>query len=303
MRLPERVVRRYLATIEVKVIDFARVKKPGAEFELFLVERDDVFYVLSYETMGNLSFGIESRSSSRSRAKSDFDRILDKNVKGVQLMGTSYGEVVDTRMDAEAQQHLKVFSHPLFGVDWSKGSELESPEVDFLKYLEQQIRDWKGSPVTLSVAQHEYWPEFRKMVQEAVRKKYGSSFELYRGIYRDQAKEILDNPGQPLEVRPYSSWADSLAGAKSYRGDRFDAWVVVKAKFSAGDIALAPVELPDFIKPDILVRFAHDVQSVGDELVVGPRRAVDRYTVVLRTKKKLGVEQGHDRGSGRRYPV
>lgn len=268
-------------------MEFARVKKSGAEAELFLVQREDTYYVLSYERTGSLSFGIESRSSSLSKAKSDFKRILDKTVQGVQLMGQWAGEIVETRVDAEAYRHLKIFDSPTFGIDWSKGSELESPEADFLKYLDKQTGDWKGSAVSLSVTQHEYWPEFHQQIRKAVQKKYGSRFKLYRGVYRDQAKDILKNPGQPLKVHLYSSWADSLAGAKAYRGDRFDSWVVVQAEFGPEDVALAPVELPEFIKPDVLRRFAQDVASVGDELVIGPRRSVDHYTVVLKTTKPV----------------
>jgi len=42
-----------------------------------------------------------------------------------------------------------------------------------------------------------------------------------------------------------------------------------------------------FIEPEALRRFAFDVVSVGDELIVGPRRSVDHYHVVLKTTKPI----------------
>jgi hypothetical protein len=292
MILASEVLTRYLTAQEgLEVLEFSRIVRLGSSevVELFLVTRAGWYYVLSWERLGNLSFGIEAKSDSRSKATSDFRRILDKKTKGVQLMGSA-GPVdkIETKLDQAAQQHLKIFDSPTFGVDWSKEVEdLASPEQDFLKYLVRQVGDWKASSVSLSLTGHEFWPEFQAMVLAAVHKKYGSSIKLYRGIYRDQAKEILDTQGsQPLAVHTYSSWAKSLAGAKAYRGDRrFDSWVVVQAVFSPKDIALAPVPLPDFIEPDVLLRFGSDVQSVGDELVVGPRRSVPNYRIVARTKK------------------
>jgi DNA topoisomerase IB len=284
----ERVVRQFLGKAETKVLEFARVGAGSALNEFFLVEREGSFYVLEYGRAGsNLSFDLISKAASRSSAKIAFDRALDQRLKGVQLMGGGHdAKVVSTRMDTDARKHLKAFDHPMVDIDWETGEEPENPQVDFLRFIKRQMKDWKGSSHQLSAARHEYWPEFQEMVHEAVRKKYGSNVTLYRGIYRDQAKEILDAPGTPIKLRTYSSWADSLEGGKGYRGHR-DYWVVIKARFKAEDIALAPVVLPDFIEPDILMPLAHDVQHVGDELVVGPKKILNKYIVALKTRKLM----------------
>ena len=278
------------AKAELKVLQFARVHKPGEEAEFFLVRREGLFYVLEYAMGSNLSIGIFAKSDSRSTAKSAFGRAVRQSLKGVQLMGgydRPMGDLIADRMDADAQQHLRAFDSPIVNIDWGSGEEPASDQVDFQQFMQRQIRDWKGSKNPLSATRHEYWPEFHAMIQKAVQKKYGSSFPLFRGIYRDQAKHILLNPHRPLKLSTYSSWADSLEGGKSYRGDQHDHWVVVKAMFRPRDIALAPVMLPDFIEPDILMPLAHDVQHTGDELVVGPKKALRNFQIPLKTRKPL----------------
>lgn len=285
--------RRAREDVPIKVLEFIRIGRPGVEEELFLVERQGTFYTLYYSGGTNLSLGISARSKSKSRAKSDYNRLADKTLKGVQMMGGggAGAEITATRLDSEAKNHLRAFDSPLVSMDWSKGDELGSPQEDFLPYIQKQLRDWKGSSNQLSATNHEYWPEFHAMIVEAVRKKYGSSITAYRGIYRDQAKDILENPGKPIQMRwgsdGYTSFADSLDGAKAYRGDKYDHWVVIKAVFRPKDIAMAPVMLPGFIEPDILMPLASDVYHSGDEFVVGPRKVLKHYRVVLKTKKPL----------------
>ena len=281
--------RRARELAPVKVLEYVKMEGPGSEAEFWLVERLGMFYTLYFSGGGNLSLGIEARAKSKGKAKSDYDRLVKKALKGVQKMGLLEHEITSTRMDSDAKSHLKAFDSDFFGVDWGgEVEELGSPQEDFLPYMRHQMDDWKGTSNQLSATRHEYWPEFHEMVVKAVKKKYGSSITLYRGIYRDQAKEILESPKAPIDLRTYSSFADSLDGAKAYRrlGSK-EYWVVIKAVFRPKDIALAPVLLPDFIEPKILLRLASDVQHSGDELVVGPRRKLTKYRVVLKTKKPL----------------
>lgn len=274
--------------VPLDVLKFTRIEEPPEVAEFFFVERQGVFYTLYFKQMGNLSLGIAATSKSKGKGVSDYDRIVNKHLKSVTMMGGSVtgeeAEVTSTRMDAEAKRHLAAFDSPMFGVDWEEEGELGTPQEDFLPYIQKQLSDWKGSPVALSATQHEYWPEFHRMVQEAVQRKYGSTVVCFRGIHGRQAKDLLDNPGAALKLNTYSSWTDSLDAAKEYRkkGD----WVVVRSTFKARDIALAPVKLPDFIEPDVLRPLATDVYHTGDELVVGPKRALRDYRVVLKTRRK-----------------
>lgn len=280
--------RRARETAPVKVLDYIKMEQPGGEAEFFLVERLGTFYTLYFSGGTNLSLGIEATAKTKSKAKSDYDRLVKRTLSGVQKMGQGHYEVVATRMDSDAKNHLRAFDSPIFGVDWGKSvEELGNPQEDFLPYMKAQMDDWKGTSNPLSVTRHEYWPEFHKMVVKAIKKKYGSSIPAYRGIYRDQAREILQNPGKPIKLRRYTSFADSLDGAKAYRGDRLDHWVVVKAVFRANDIAMAPVILPDFIEPKILMPLASDVYHSGDEFVVGPKKVLRHYRIVLKTTKPL----------------
>ena len=282
--------RRARSDVPINILEFVRMMRPGDEVELFLVERQDTFYTLYFSDSSNLSLGIKSRSDSKSRARSDYRRIKDKYLKDVSMMGGSddegEAEITATRPDSEAKQHVGYFNSPIMRIDWGEGDELGSPQEDFLPYMQRQIKDWKGSSVSLSATRHEYWPEFHSMMQDAIQKKYGSSIALYRGLHGKSAMEVLKNPGKPIALRLYTSFADSLGGAKEYRGAR-DWWVVVKTVFRPKDIALAPVLLPGFIEPDILMPLAYDVQHVGDELVVGPRRKLQHYSIVMKTKKPL----------------
>jgi len=286
---PATVVARFLrATAPPKVLEFARIDESYQKADHFLVERNGTYYALEFVFGGNLSFGAVGKSKSKSTAKVSHDRAVDQRLKGVQMMGGGHDATLEsTRMDSEARQHLEAFDHPTFGIDWDEGEEPDSAEEDFRKFLERQMKSWKGSHSALSVVRHEYWPTFQGMVQKAVKKKYGSSVTAYRGIHGDQAAEILDNPGKSFKVHTYSSWADSLDGARQYRGiQKKPTWVVIKASFKAKDVALAPVRLPDFVNPDILMPLATDVQHSGDELVVGPMRAVRNYKIALKTRKQ-----------------
>jgi len=280
---------------EVTILQFIRMEEPGLSVELFLVERQEVYYTLRYAKMGSLSFGIEASAKNKGRAKQDFDRLVAKNLKGVTLMGgreSGEATVTATEPDQEARKHLQIFSHSLYGVGWEQdkdAKELPSPQEDFLPYLQQQLRHWKGSPVSLSVTQHEYWDEFHKMVVQAVAKQYGQSIKGFRGIHGKQATSVIQDPGKPLALNLFSSWADSLNGARQYRGHKGDQWIVVQAVFKPRDIALAPVTLPDFIEPDILMDLARDVYHTGDEFIVGPLRAISNYKVVAKTRQMMAA--------------
>jgi len=278
-----------------KVLAYAKLESIGlGDAEFFFVERLGTYYTLYFSAGGSLSLGIEATANTKAKGKSDFERLVKRTLSGVQKMGMGTHKFLTDKMDADAKRHLKVFDHSMFGVDWDKDKpELGSPQEDFLPYMKQQLNDWKGSSNALSVTKHEYWPEFHKMVLKAVRKKYGSSIKAYRGIFREQAVDILKKPTAPIAMRRgvgagYTSFADSLDGAKAYRRlDHKEHWVVIRTILKPKDIALAPVHLPEFIQPDILMPLARDVYHSGDEFIVGPRKALKDFKILLKTRKPL----------------
>lgn len=106
------------------------------------------------------------------------------------------------------------------------------------------------------------------MVQ-AVRAKYGGQIVLYRGVRNETAKRVL--AGGVLLTQPYSAWTPELSAAMVYAAKGAKGagiWAVVKATFKPESIALAPVHLPDYDDPNVLDPLAHDVEHVGDELIV-----------------------------------
>lgn len=269
---------------EMEVVQFVRLRgEQGGLVELFLVKRGASHFLLRHAQNGALSFGIEA-SGSRTEMRRALEHESENIQRGVKLYHGAY-EVETTRMDAEAHSMLKAFDSPIVGIKWDKAPGAKDQADEFTRLLKRQLRDWKGSSNGLNVLKHREWAAFHEQVVKAVRKKYGSSITIYRGIWGTQAEKVLK--GDVMPIRSYSSWTPSLAAAKEYRGHKGEAWAVVRMKVPSKRIALAPVELPDFAHPDILDPLAHDVAHTGDELILhSPTKSVPTsdFKIVIRTR-------------------
>lgn len=278
-----------------RIVRFVRLAEGRTKVELFHLRRDRVDYFVVLRSGTSLSYGIEATGSSAEVARA-FDLELDNLLKGTRLF-SGKPEIVADKPDAEARKSVKAFDHPMFGLDWGKEPEAKGgdPEAeDFYKLLKRQVDEWKGGRHSLPLVRHRYWPTFRKMVAEAVTKKWGARFDLFRGVYGDQALKILDE-GAPLDVYRFSSWTIDRSVAKDFAldphgrtGKHF--WIVVKAPFKATDVVFAPVVLPDFtLNPRILKeRFTWETEFVVD--AKAKRLKPGQFKVVERTRAKRGAK-------------
>jgi hypothetical protein len=268
----------------LKVLRYTRLKGYNNP-EFFLVERDGMYYVLFVGIASGVEIDVKARGKSRAAVEREYELAVENEMRGTGVgTGTQLGsghdlEIATTKMDAMAKRHLKTFDHPFWGIDWGTAGREAAKDIgaraaeQFHKLLSHQVSNWKGSSNGLHASKHRYWPTFEKMVQAAVRKKYGSRFKLYRGIHGKQAEGLIK--GEPLDVKRLSSWTNSLDLAKqfrSYSGERVghgSAWVIVSKVFSPKDVALAPVELPEY-EPDqrVLMPLASDVYGQGAEFIV-----------------------------------
>lgn len=269
-----------------KLLRFVRATTPGDTAEFFLLERGGKLYYVRVNRGSSLRLNIEARGPG---ARAAFDLDLENHLRGVEGYGTYTIET--ERPDMQAKKTMAAFDHPMFGLDWDKGEDAgdEAEQQDFHRYLTRQLKDWMGGARNLAVTKHRYWPAFKTMVESAV----GSAPTLYRGIWGDQAREILD--GGPLKLYPYSSWTTdkryaqdvamhSVGGGKN----KGDPWVVVAAKFPLSQIAFAPVELPEYA-PDPKILPYHLKRE--DEFIVrsGPLRP-GAYKVVAKTRMNFGSD-------------
>lgn len=254
----------------MKIIRYAGLeyKHASEPTHLYHVEREGSHYLLYYKGGGSLSYDAKMTGTPAEVAAA-----FDKEVEflGSGAYHNENWQVATETPDQHAQKILGIFEHPTFGIKWEKTGVGQSSEDQFCDMLEQQVKEWKGSAHTLSVARHPYWPKFHAMVRDAVSKEYGSSIRLYRGIRGEQALPILD--GVPSKNRGATAWTSDLSSARVYaagKTKRGDAdWVVVRRSFSPEEILLAPVMLDGPCEnPDILMRLARDVEHYGDEWIV-----------------------------------
>lgn len=269
------------------VVRFVRLRHESddSKVELFLVKRGASHFLLRHSRNGSLSFSLEG-SGTLAEMRRAFDYESESIQRGVKLYHGAH-EIETTRMDAEAHNMLKAFDSPIVGIKWDEAPGAKDPAAEFSALLGKQLKDWKGSSNGLAVLNHRMWPDFHKQVVKAVRKKYGSSITIYRGIWGVQAEKVLQ--GEAMPIRRYSSWTPSLTAARAYKGHPGATWAIVRMKVPAKAIALAPVELPDFAHPDILDPLAHDVAHTGDEVILhapGKSIAPGDLKVVARTRAR-----------------
>jgi len=250
-------------------------------------------YLGTVVTGSSLSLDIKRRGSSSEVARA-FKLEIANTLKDVGHRDGMYEPVMEAdKPDNKAQQAVEGLLHPIWGIgpDWEDTAEVEEDleQQDFHKLLEKQLRSWKGSSNGLLVTNHGYWPTFHAMVREAVKRKYGGRVRAYRGIRGKQALGILE--GAPVKVRRVSSWAIDKEAAMAYRSGvsttvGSDYWVVVEAMFKPKDIALAPVILPDYQDPNILMELGQDVQHSGDEVIVMSSGKINAKIVSKSRKKR-----------------
>ena len=250
-------------------------------------------YLGTVVTGSSLSLDIKRRGSSSEVARA-FKLEMANTLKDVGHRDGMYEPVMEAdKPDSKAQQAVNGLLHPIWGIgpDWedTAGVEEDLEQQDFHKLLEKQLRSWKGSSNGLLVTNHGYWPTFHAMVREAVKRKYGARVRAYRGIRGKQALGILE--GDPVRVHRVSSWAIDKEAAMAYRSGvgssvGSDYWVVAEAMFKPKDIALAPVILPDYLDPNILMELGRDVQHSGDEVIVMSSGKINAKIVSKSRKKR-----------------
>lgn len=272
------------------VVEYARLtnKSGGQTVEYWLVKRGDQHYVLKYGRGGMLEIGVEG-SGDLQHCRHIFDLEVENTIKATGLFHLPF--TIETRkLDPGATKRLKVFDSPMVDIDWGKAPGGTTASEQFLQLLRRQLRGWKGTSNSLPVTKHREWADFHKRVVKAVRSKYGNQVVLYRGVRNVVAKRVLD--GGVLPIRKYSAWTPELSAARVYSAKaahKTGIWAVVKATFKPESIALAPVHLPDYDDPNVLDPLAHDVEHVGDELIVRwGRKSIpsNRITIAAKTKRE-----------------
>jgi len=278
---------RVLGVGDVNIHRYVRLSD---EVQVLHLERDGLHYLAHVETGSSISFDLKMQGA-ESQISRAFDLEVESRLKGVELY--RHEEAIETtEPDDKAVQAVKLLMDPMWGfADWAERAPESPPEEniareDFHRILTKQLKDWKGSSNGLRVTNHPYWPTFHEQVVEAVKAKYGSKVRAYRGIHGKQAKEILR--GDPVRVYKYSSWAVDKDAAESYRGYQ-DYWVVVGVDFRPEEIALAPVVLPDYPEPNVLMKLAYDVEHSGDEVVVESPSGVVRPRTMSKSRKRLAA--------------
>lgn len=281
----------YEAATLMHVVDYVRMEGPGSAVHFWLVKRGDLYYVLKLERTASIGIGVEGAGDLK-KCRRIFDLEVENALKGTVLHDTER-EIVTRKLDAEGAKRLRTFDSPIAGINWAHMPGETTASDQFVQALRKQVEDWKRTSNPLNITRHREWPAFHAQVVKAVKAKYGDPVTLYRGVWGGMARKVLD--GGPLIMRPYTSWTPEISAARQYKGRGDNAWAVIKARFKPESIALAPVHLPDFEDPNILEPLAHDVQHVGDEVVVQWRRKSlprNRFTLAAKTKKTYTESAG-----------
>jgi hypothetical protein len=243
------------------LVKFVRLQSPGLVEELYQVHRAGTDYLIHLQH-NPLSFGIVA-SGSPAEVSEAFRKKQEDLQDGV--IGYGKPEVVTTTPDEKALRALGRFEDPTWGLTW-KDVPIPADRDVFDTLLARQFREWRGGYRFLALTNHRYWPTFLAMVHEAVRAEYGDSLRLYRGIYEDQATAVKH--GGDLLVREFSSWTGDEAEAReiarfgSAHMYRHRQWLVVSSTFSVKQVVFAPVVLPDYVDPRILMGLGKEDEFV-----------------------------------------
>lgn len=287
---PKKTVRKD----DINVVKTSHWTDGSSSKTILHLEMKGTHYLAIFESGSGLQYGIEAKGN-----KSQVERAYQYEIqKSLNPIGGRTTRTWEQAPDdpAKVNQIIDTFVHPTWGFSeeqWGVTPHGDDntftddfEEKEFHRLLKDQLKGWKGGGFGTLVQNHPYWKTFHSMIQEAVKKKYGSRIRLYRGIWGKQAYDILN--GAPVKVNPISAWAVDKDAAMVYRRvQKRDYWVVVRGVFKAKDIMFAPVVLPDFIDPNILLVFGRDVEHTGDELVVHTPSGRVNAEVIMKTKKKM----------------
>ena len=280
---------------DVKVVRYERLRSSSSSsvYHFVVIDRGGILHAFQMETGSGFGYNhLGSGSNAAALMELGVENVLNN------VGGYDFNFSVDTKhLDAEGERAVGVLFHPLFGANWEKLTPREDVEdvvqEGFHKLLQRQVKDWKGSSSRFMVAGHRYWPTFLGMVHDAVRKEYGPRIKLYRGVYGDYAKEILQ--GEPIKIRRLTAWTLDPDMAKKFAffgggggggGYRKDFWLVISATYPVENILAAPVTLPDYAPdPTIYHAFKHEAEVVVEdsrgELPPGS------YRILQKSRKKL----------------
>ncbi len=260
----------------------------GARVHLILLEREGVEHAVRVDALGNnLSYGV---FASGIDAKTQMGSLAQALIDGLDETLPSLAWVEGA---LPPQALVDRVSKGRFAVAFP--TQPLSLEEDFLQHLKRTLREWtldgSGRNKRLGILKHPYWPYFHQQVIEGLAEQVGAYITLYRGVHGGQAQEI---EGDTLPVWRFSSWTTSRAMAKDfavfgYVGDvisgwtkkvrRRTPWVVFEAKVPIEGVVFAPILLPYFAEPDLLVRtFA----SQSEVVIESPLLQV-RGRVVMRS--------------------
>lgn len=255
-----------------QILDYMRLEDDsGKPVEVLLVKRDDGYHVATVEKHIGFRLRLLASSPEPGRAEDAFDLAVENFQRATdnQYSFTPL-HIVSDRIDEQAAKALKLLEHPDWGLpDW-KGAEAgeDQVEADFDTKLRRQIKEWKGSGDTLLVQNHRYWPEFRRMMADAVEARHGDRVELYRAFYGDAARDVAESGMLP--TRRFSSWTSDLAEAKTFLAhmlailddERRDAWVIVSHSFDPDEVVFGPVALPNYTRIDAMRPFHWETEYV-----------------------------------------
>lgn len=284
----QRIVCAYLQDTSLQDYVLLRSSDGDLQVHLLLIERSGTHYAVRIDAWGHtLSYGVFASGPS---AKADLHALASALEEGVDDTLPPLTPVEGAQAPQGLLQKVVEGRWALTFPEASQGLE-----TDFLGHLKRTLQRWvldgSGRDKRLGILKHPYWPEFHRQVTEALSSQYGSSVTLYRGVHGEQAKEDL---GTTLPVWRYSSWTTSRKMAKDfatfgYVGDmaagwakrvrRGTPWAVFGAKVPVDAILFAPVSLPGFVEPDILVKLL----TKQDEFVVSAPALYVRGKVVVRS--------------------
>jgi len=280
----------------MKIHKFIRIGEGGSEIDLWHAERDGGHYLLYFEKNSGIKWDVLAKGRA-SAVSSEFDRFVRNKMERVGQFGAT-AEVLADRVDSTAKKRLKIFTEPFLGqeTDWEKAEDVsdkteeELEQADFAEYLERQLKSWRGGfsgkggfNNIVAVSRHAYWPTFLKMVRSAVKSQYGGRIKLYRGIFGNTAKSVLQ--GNQFPVSKLSSWTTDKGEAKDHAmyWSKKGFWLVVEHSFSASDVVMAPVVLPDF-KPD--PRILMPLKKEEEFIILSGKRELP-VKVIAKSRKKM----------------
>jgi hypothetical protein len=271
------------------LIDHRKFSSRSGDIYLLLVNQSSRDYLIRVDKTKSISYDlIASGPKSKATLRRLGDFILYEE-------GELGGDVQEGKAsESEIDLMLKRVFHGKYGLQLPSSDN--DPEFeDFSKRMSQFIRDWmldgSGENKRFPIMNHPYWAEYKKSLEDSLRKAHGGSVTLYRGLHGDFSRQVASH----LPVHRYSSWTADRGVARDfarygYVGDlstgfsakvlRKGPWVVVSSKFDVADVVLAPVQVDALADPQFLAKKL----ASQDEYVVHSNTSSIPVKVVSRSK-------------------